>query len=82
MAPRDVTPESAPTTALPVADEATPAGGVVPARRAGHGRRNVELAAAAVGAIAAVVALLLLRSDDSPEPTPGACARGRARGRL
>ena len=81
MAPRDVTPESAPTTALPVADEATPAGGVVPARRAGHGRRNVELAAAAVGAIAAVVALLLLRSDDSPSPPPApapAAARAAA----
>ena len=81
LPPRDVTPESAPTTALPVADEATPAGGVVPARRAGHGRRNVELAAAAVGAIAAVVALLLLRSDDSPSPPPApapAAARAAA----
>ena len=81
LAPRDVTPESAPTTALPLADEATPAGGVVPARRAGHGRRNVELAAAAVGAIAAVVALLLLRSDDSPSPPPApapAAARAAA----
>jgi hypothetical protein len=79
MAPRDVTPESAATAALPVADEATPAGGVVPARRAGHGRRNVELAAVAVGVIAAVVVLLLLRSDDSPSPPPPAPGPAAAR---
>ena len=41
----------------------------------------MELAAAAVGAIAAIVALLLLRSDDSPSPPPApapAAARAAA----